>query len=215
MTNRHRLEVFSPHVRYSSAGGRRRAFGSASRLLSVAAVVVLLAMGSTRASAQDADLSAAPDTRLKSPEIAFGLSGLGLLIPASVGYYRLTDGTAGLDGATFAILAGGIIVGPALGHFYGGAGDRAWTGISLRLVSGIVSTGATYAAILVGLGGGNPILPALIMAGGAIVAGTSAVRDVVRAPASAQAWNERHHITVLPVFHPQTESFGAAVSLTF
>lgn len=214
MAIRHRIEVFLLVVRDFSAGRTRRSLEFASTHLRIAAVVVLLAVGSTASTAQDVDRSAARDARLKSPELAFGLSGLGLLIPVSVGYYRLTDGTSDLDGATFAILAGGIIVGPAIGHFYAES-DRAWTGISLRLVSGLVSTGATYAAILFALGGENPILPVIIMTGGAIVAGTSAVLDIVRAPASAQAWNERHPLTVRPVFHPKTSSFGASVRLTF
>ena len=214
MAIRHRIEIFLPVVQDSSAGRTRRGLEFAANHLRILAVVVLLAVGSAESAAQDVDQATARDARLKSPELAFGLSGLGLLIPLSVGYYRLTDGTSALDGATFAILAGGVIVGPAIGHFYAES-DRAWTGISLRLVSGLVSTGATYAAILYAFGGENPILPVIIMTGGAIVAGTSAVLDVVRAPASAQAWNERHHLTVRPVFHPQTSSFGASVRLTF
>lgn len=193
-----------------SAGAERMATP-----LRIAVLAVLLAFGAGESHAQDVGRSAPPAVRAKSPELAFALSGLGLLIPSSVGYYRLTDGTADLDGATFAILAGGIVIGPALGHFYAGASDRAWTGISLRLVSGLVTTGATFAVILFALGGGEPVFPAIIMAGGAIVAGTSAVLDVVRAPGSAQAWNERHDLTVRPIFHPQTMSFGAAVGLTF
>lgn len=136
-------------------------------------------------------------------------------MPGTVVYYRLTDGTAELDAATFAILAGGIIIGPALGHIYTENFDRVWGGIAIRLLSGVASTAGAYGGILIVLGGGNPVVAALFLAGGLIVAGTSAVLDIVRAPASAQAWNRRHIVSVYPSSNPQTASYGVAISLTF
>lgn len=159
--------------------------------------------------------SRSQSVRQKNSTIAFGLSGLGTLVPGTVVYYRLTDGTAGLDAKTFAILAAGGILGPALGHFYTENHDRAWNGITLRLVAGLASTAGVYAGILTALGGGNPIIGAVLFVGGIVVTGVSVVRDIVGAPASASAWNERHGLAVYPIFDAPSSGVGATILIPF
>jgi len=121
---------------------------------------------------------------IKSERTAFLWSFLGTAVPVAVSAPFVW--TAEAPEAAAVILAGALVIGPSLGHFYADRSGRALTGIGIRLLAGagIATVGLIAASSeepSAGDGGTG-----LLVAGAALVAW-----DIIAAPHSARVHNER------------------------
>lgn len=180
------------------------------QLITPLAAAALIAGAPAAAHAQDARSSFTP----KSPYVAVQLSLLGTVVPTALGI-AMGDGAGSLRGW---LIAYGVFVGPSTGYFYGGQVGRGMGTAALRFgillgaaagamgacggVWGCDDPGAANAIVIVGLG--------------AYVA--SALYDIARAGAAADAWNARHaerRVTIMPRVDPVTPSGGVSVRIGF
>ena len=148
----------------------------------------------------------------KSGTTALMWSLLGTLVPIGVGVVASsTAGEASDNPLPGFLILGGMLVGPALGHFYAGRSGHALAGIGIRTV--------TLAALLGGVAaswdnnsGGN----ALFLAG-LVASATSVAWDIVRAPHSAEVHNRtiqpgRVSMVVSPLHNAAGVRLGARIA---
>mgnify|MGYP001826636430 FL=1 len=188
------------------------------RLISI--LLVLTALGSNPASANDLEFEAESPAQvqepIKSPGTATGLAVGGLLVPAAfMTYLATSDGSGGGAGAGAAIfMFGGTIFGPGLGHAYAGDSGRFWKGAGLRTLAWGGFIGALAASW------DNPDASGA----GAIAVGSmalylvSAVSDIVTADDSVRRYNERveaSRVSLRPTWQPQDEAVGLQVAVRF
>lgn len=149
------------------------------------------------------DVQSEQTPSLKSPTKAFWWSFLGTAIPSAAG--------AAVPGIA---LAGGVLLGPSLGHFYAGRPGRALAGIGTRLAigAGIVLLAAPY--LEDSHNHDNE--------GWAVVAfsllGADMVWDICRAPHSARVHNDqllREHPTVGVIPSVGPDGVGLRVTMSF
>src|SRR5262245_56687223 len=148
--------------------------------------------------AADADESALPEDSvvvspgteprpgMKSGATAFWWSLLGTAVPvgtASIGLYR-NDQSSNVTGA---VLVGGLIIGPSLGHFYASRPAPGLIGIGIRTLA----TAAVGAGVGAALDDSNMSDFAVLGVTGAIVGTASVIWDIASAPHSARVHNER------------------------
>jgi hypothetical protein len=123
---------------------------------------------------------------IKSGSAALLWSFLGTAVPVvtgTLGVYR-NDETSNLSAA---VLAGGLIIGPSLGHFYSARPGPALVGIGIRTLA---ST-AVAAAAAVALGDDSSANDLTVLGLCGVIAGTaSLVWDVASAPHSAHVHND-------------------------
>ncbi len=128
---------------------------------------------------------AAPGT--KSETRAFLCSFLGAAVPIGAGALVAStrDPWEG-NGAAPALVIGGCLVGPSLGHFYAGRPGHALVGIGIR------SAALVGAAFAVGSSWENENTGSDILAAASLVVGAgSMIFDVAEAPHSARAHNAK------------------------
>jgi hypothetical protein len=124
----------------------------------------------------------------KSGTTALLWSFLGTAAPAAACLpFVWAPNKGGLGDAAAVGLAGALLVGPSLGHFYAGRPGRAFAGVGLRTLAG--------AAVAVGLAagiseGGSTEGSNALAAVGAVVGGAVVVWDIVSAPKSAKLHNQ-------------------------
>lgn len=105
----------------------------------------------------------------------------------------------------------GVVIGPAVGHFYAANSQQARAGIAIR----------TGGAGAVGIGGvwalGAPRVGWGLLTGGALVVAGSALYDIVTAPRSAHEYNKDHSLSaqVAPTVGPRGEQVGLALRISF
>lgn len=180
------------------------------RYLSAALIAVSLVSCAPRARAQEFPASADSLRGMKSGSTAFLLSFLGTAVPigsAVLAASRAQDGSAG------ALILGGYMLGPSLGHFYAGRPGRAFAGIGIRTIA-LIGLGA---AIVATWNNDNSAGDAL---GGASVAlGTIfALADIVDASRSARLHNEkvpRNRLTITPAAIGSMRAPGLRVDCGF
>lgn len=162
-------------------------------------------------------LTAAVQMERKSPTRALLYSLGGTVGPTAAGL---------LAGDSFGgvVILLGVGLGPAAGHFYAGDSRQAWIGTGLRAVgSGVFVVGAASevaeACLLCSepssTENGSDVNAAMI--GGALLAGGSALYDIVTAPGSAREYNEAHGLSarVAPAVGPRGAPVGLALHLSF
>jgi hypothetical protein len=123
------------------------------------------------------------------------------------------------------LLTGGLVVGPAAGHFYADATRQARVGIGIRGVATVVGAGA---ATLIVLDASLNLFalqrPRLsrtgrvaedVLAGALIVTAGSALFDIAAAPLSAHRYNEKKGLRarLAPQVHPRLDQVGLAVRI--
>lgn len=125
------------------------------------------------------------DVEIKSETTALLLSFLGTAVPIGVGAPIVWEGAGSTPAAVF--MVAGVLIGPALGHFYADRPGRAFAGIGIRLLAG---AGVALGGLASGSEGGATGGATAVAAIGGILAGASILWDIVRAPHSARVHNE-------------------------
>jgi hypothetical protein len=174
------------------------------------AAAALIAAAPAAAQAQDARSS----VTVKSPYLAAGLSLLGTVVPTALGV-AVGDRNGSIGGW---LIAYGVFVGPSTGYFYAGQVGRGMGSAALRF--GIVLGAAAGAMGACGgiWGCDDPGAASAIAVVGLAAYAASALYDIARAGAAAQAWNARHaerRIAVTPRIDPAGRSGGVRVSIAF
>ena len=124
---------------------------------------------------------------MKSGTTAFLWSFLGTFVPATAGGLSLYRGGASDSNVPGIVLAGGVILGPSLGHFYAARPGRALAGIGIRTLASV----GIAAALMEIAAEGNETNFATLGAFGVIVGGASLAWDIIKAPHSARVHNEQ------------------------
>jgi hypothetical protein len=104
-------------------------------------------------------------------------------VTGSLGLYR-NDESSNL---TAAVLTGGLIIGPSLGHFYSARAGRGLLGIGIRTLA----VAAVGAAVVVALDDSNTNDLAVLGGAGLIVGTASLIWDIASAPHSAHVHNHQ------------------------
>jgi hypothetical protein len=153
----------------------------------------------------------------KSEAAALRWSLGGTVIPVVLGIAATAvmasgESQGGEVGGLYPAIAG-VIVGPALGHFYAGRPGRAGMGILLRAGVMAAATGAAVAICIEDCTSGQETGALAVFVMGATVAALSAVADIAAAPRSARRYNETH-LSVTPVIDPR-RGVGFVVVLSY
>ncbi len=157
-----------------------------------------------------------PSVTRKSPVAAGLLSTGATVVPFGGGLAMVlandsaTDGDATATG--FALVLGGVVVGPAIGHLYAENGDRAFNGILAR---GMTILMTVYVSVV------NPVLGGIL--GIPLTLGMlgSLFSDLTSAADAARAYNARHGldaqegVAVVPQVDPVRRQAGLALRWTF
>jgi hypothetical protein len=142
-----------------------------------------------------------PTPSIKSGRTALLWSLFGTMVPVVTSSLYRNDENANLTGA---VLAGGLIIGPSLGHFYSARPGPALVGIGIRTL-----TGAAVAAAAVELADdGNDYDLEVLGVVGLIVGTASLVWDIASAPHSAHVHN--HQVSRRHASFGITPSMGSA-----
>ena len=172
-----------------------------------------------RAGRPSADTTLALDRRgAKRPVLAFALSSLNTVAPATLGYLRSVQGGR-IDRLSAGLLAYGLVVGPAMGHLYAGNGDQAGRGVLVRVLgAGVAGLGAAF-AVYASFEPEADLAPALSGAlgfvGGGLLLGWAAY-DIRTAPRSAVRYNARRLAGALaPQFDVAGRTVGLSLRLRF
>jgi hypothetical protein len=151
-----------------------------------------------------------PAPGIKSGTTALLWSLFGTMVPVVTGSLYRNDENSNLTGA---VLAGGVIIGPSLGHFYSARAGRGLFGIGIRTLAGAA---VAAAAVEIADDGNNYDLEVLGVVG-LIVGTASLVWDIASAPHSAHVHNHqlsRRHASlgITPSFNSAGLGLRAAVS---
>lgn len=120
----------------------------------------------------------------KSGTTALLWSLVGTMVPVGAGVLAASLAAEGSNSPTPGLLLlGGLLVGPALGHFYAGRPGRAFAGIGIRTVT-LAGLLGGFAASWNNNAGGDQLLVA-----GLMLTATAVVWDIARAPHSAEVHN--------------------------
>ncbi len=156
----------------------------------------------------------ADSVSLKSPFLAFALSAIATGLP--VAYGLSLDGTQH-ETAGGLLFAGGLILGPAMGFFYGeewgrgfsGAGIRAGlTGVSVLLMASSVSSSHSFGEAV----GGAMVVGAL----GVLAVGVDAIYDLIVVGPTISEQNDMRQvfsISMSPVYRPDSRSMGFHITI--
>jgi hypothetical protein len=155
------------------------------------------------------------DVKLKSESTAVMLSAVGTLVPLALASLR-SSSPRHESGASDAILAASMLVGPSLGYFYAGLVGRGFVGLGVRAIG------------LAGLIGGLSFLldemnkkPALgvplLLGGGALFFG-SMFCDLAKVREAVRKRNDRIRnasLNIAPVLSPRSKTVGLSLQLGF
>ncbi len=150
---------------------------------------------------------------VRSPGVAHALSALG----------TATAITLGLAGGGVGLLAGGLVLGPALGYVYAGEAGRGMVHAGIRAAILGAAVGGAVAICsagncdigIFGESGGELVPAAMFLLGGVVATTVLAVRDITRAGDRVRARNQP--LNRLRVsFVPQRDGrFGLGASVRF
>lgn len=186
-------------------------------LRSVSAVVTLLSLVRVQPCSGQSDTRADPQPEPKSLAMALQWSLYGTLVPVAAGGGLLIAKPNDPEAFGLAAVVGGLVIGPALGHFYAGRPGRAIAGVGLRTALGVGAAAVVIShslcdAAVCRLSGTD----ATILVLGAVGLLASAAFDIARAPASARHYNATHgEISVIPWLSPQQGTIGLVVRASF
>jgi hypothetical protein len=172
-------------------------------------------------------MSRIPQQSRKSPLGAVLRSLGGTLVPAAagIGLLMLQGERPVADWSGGVVLASGLIVGPAMGHFYAENDEQAWRGIAVRGGAG-VGFGLTAVLFAASLDGnyfgaddegseiaGVAAIVTLLASG--IALGVRTLYDIIEADDAARAYNDEVGLSVRPQVNPVQRRAGLALQWTF
>lgn len=113
----------------------------------------------------------------------------------------------------------GLVVGPALGHFYADNSSQAWTGIGLRTggaLVGFLGANLAFGASWEGNQALATVGEGLVVVGLGTVA-ISGLYDIVTADNSAREYNREHEVqaNLVPTAEPTGGQVGLALAVRF
>lgn len=154
--------------------------------------------------------------RYKSEMSALSGSLLAATVPSVVGF-KVADG--GSESAGLALVVGGIVLGPSVGHFYAGQNRRGILGVAIR---GGILAGATGIGCFLekdaSLDSEGFALAYALIAGG-LVSSLHGVYDICAAPSSARKYNEslpkEKTVKLVPEIDLINENYGVSVVYNF
>lgn len=157
-----------------------------------------------------------PGVTRKSP-VAAGLFSTGAtVLPFGGGLAMvLTDDSATDNGATatgFALMLGGFVVGPAIGHLYAENGGRALDGVVTRGMT-LLMTGFVY--LVNPLLGGIMGIPLTLGMLGSLFSDLTSAADAARAYNARHGLSAREGVAIAPRVDPINRQVGLALRLTF
>lgn len=177
------------------------------------------------------------DYRPRSEATAATLSALGTLVPVGIGllWWKVDQPNfRGTGGYTYykppnrvgpaVLIAGGILLGPSLGHFYagrmGGVLLRAGLSVATPLLAGmILAAGAQNdGGWFPSFDPGAVVLAGGIMAAGAVTIAGSVVHDLATASQAARQRNGERadgRLRVTPTYVPAARAVGFSVRASF
>ena len=150
----------------------------------------------------------------RSPGTAVTLSALGTVVPIALG----------LAGGGVGLLAGGLVLGPALGYVYAGEAGRGMAHAGIRAailgaaVGGAVaicSAGNCNIGIFGGGSGGELVPAAIFLLGGVVATTVLAVRDINRAGDRLRARNQPLDRVRVSLGPQRDGRFGFGASVRF
>jgi len=168
-----------------------------------------------------------PNQRRRKSPLGAVLRSLGsTLVSTGAGLLMLLAERPTADWIGGVTLAGGLIAGPAVGHFYASNEGQAWRGIAVRgtaLVGGGLVTGL-FVTFAVGhddpYGGedgseiaGVAAIVTLLTSG--FVLGVRTLYDIAKADDAAREHNAELGLTVRPIVNPIQRRGGLALRWTF
>ncbi len=151
----------------------------------------------------------ADSVSLRSPFLAFALSAIATGVP--IAYGLSLDGTKN-ETAGGLLFAGGLILGPAVGFFYGEEWGRGMTGVGIRaglagvsvlLMAGSASSSHSFGEAI----GGAMVVGAL----GVLAVGVDAIYDLIVVGPTISEQNDMRQvfrISMSPVYRPDRSSMG-------
>ena len=157
--------------------------------------------------------------KFKSEVKAFRWSFFGTLVPISVGLI------IHIPALSFTLVGSGMIIGPSLGYFYGGLGDRGMKGIVIRL--GIET--ATVGAALIVFSSvekegpwdeelGKVVLGVGVVGAGQVLVLAQGIHDIAKVKGQVREHNRSFKDTALilsPKFFPNSKIFGIQAQILF
>ena len=163
--------------------------------------------------------------RPKSENAALALSLFGTILPVGTGIMLEMDDTKEPD-FPFWLAAGGLVVGPSLGYFYGGVERRAWKGIALRTM---VACGTLFIVALIPDGVSvkghfNSVRreesssDVILLAVGFGVVTISALTDIFSVSNQVRKRNQKlwyGDFVVLPAYFPKYQATGLQLQILF
>ena len=172
------------------------------------------------ASAQRATRAAYPSpglraVELKSPRKALLYSALGSLAPAGAGTLLASLGDGSNDLTAFTLITGGVLVGPAAGHFYADNRRQAWVGIGLRTTGSAAMVAGTTLIFDDLFDDDADTGGSVLVLTGLILTGSSFLYDIFSAPKSARQYNQRQSLSVHPQLDPVNETAGLRLAWRF
>ncbi len=157
----------------------------------------------------------ADSVSLKSPFLAFALSAIATGVP--VAYGLSLDGKQN-ETAGGLLFAGGLILGPAMGFFYGEEWGRGMTGVGIR--AGLTGVSVLLMASSAGSShsfgeavGGAMVVGAL----GVLAVGVDAIYDLIVVGPSISEQNDTRQvfsISMSPVYRPDSRSMGFHITIS-
>lgn len=190
---------------------------SRATILTVSLVIIF---NTSLASPQDRVAPDAQSTNEKKSEaVAFRRSLLGTLVPVAVGIGLAARGPTNNDALLpFALIEGGLIVGPALGHFYAERPTYAaiTTGVRAAVAVGSLLWALSACPEFEDCSGGEETRQAVVFLAGAGLVAASAIYDIIAAPASIKKRNQDvGNCGVMPFLFPEGRIVGVAAYLQF
>jgi hypothetical protein len=145
----------------------------------------------------------------RSPGTAVTLSTLGTAVPIALG----------LAGGGVGLLAGGLVLGPALGYVYAGEAGRGMAHAGIRAV--VLGATVGGAVLICSAGECNVLGPdsgalaaaGILVLGGVVATAVLAVVDIVRVGDRVRARNQRlGAVTLRPAYFPASRAAGLLVT---
>ena len=152
----------------------------------------------------------------KSEGAASAWSLLGTAIPVATGIAMAHNHELVTPGVL--LVASGIIVGPSLGYFYGGCGNRGGTGIAIRLGLGTL----TFGGMVIGASSssgwdGLGIAVGVFLAGSGVIT-IHALYDIAKVESTVRKHNQKmqaRSLGIVPTYSPDSDAAGLALQMTF
>lgn len=160
----------------------------------------------------------APAPRGRSPQSALTIGLAATLIPATAGMFMWSANRDPSEAAL--VIAGGVILGPAIGYWSAGMSGRGWKSLALRagLALGSLASGMAICGWSCTVGDANYDLAWAGVATGSGLGALSAWYDLARVKPNVREHNDRQatqRIAFTPTYVPRSRTWGLRVGVMF